>query len=222
MNWKNRKPCEWLPANWAGSKTFAMVDSYTKDQNFRVLRTFERGKASANHLSEGSGKILRGFKNLRGLVSNSSKLKYYLNALSIIALFSIFVSCESTTKSDNIYEEFQPGIYKYSGYDDNDDLFVSGKLRLHFGEDSSLVGSWEMDAVAAGKTDHPHFGQGDLGGGIDNDTLWCNLHPGWRDHNIFLRGYYENGEITGEWSYISFIGYTSGGKFKAKYFSAEE
>ncbi len=166
-------------------------------------------------------KILRGFPNLGGLVSKASKLKQHLTALTIVLLILLFIACESTTKSERIYEEFQPGIYKYSGYNENDDLFVSGKLRIHFGEDSSLVGSWEMDAVA-GKTDHPYFGQGDLGGGIDKDTLWCNLHPGWMDHNIILRGYYENGEITGEWSYISFIGYTSGGKFKATYFSAEE
>lgn len=167
--------------------------------------------------------ILRDFSTLRGLFVKASKFKqfrHHLWALTIVSL--LLITCESTTKSERIYEEFQPGIYKYSGYNDNNDLFVSGKLRLHFGEDSSLVGSWEMEAVAAGKTDHPHFGQGDLGGGIDSDTLWCNLHPGWMDHNIILRGYYENGEITGEWSYISFIGYTSGGKFKATYCSAEE
>lgn len=247
MIWKNKKPCEWSKT-FAMVGSYGEKHPFKGEPVLTSWTPFERCEALENQPSEGSCNTLKlgllsyhrsfvqpsegfndwkipgGFSNLRGLVSKVSKfkqLKQYLKALAIVPMILLFISCESPTKSDNKYEEFQPGIYKYSGYDESGNKFVSGDLHLEF-DDDGLTGNWDMDALLTNYDDHAHIGQGDLVGRIENDTIWCNLHPGWMDHNIVIEGYYENGKIKGEWSYISYFGYTDGGSFKAKYFSAEE
>ena len=132
-------------------------------------------------------------------------------------IFTIYISCANTTKSDSDLEEFQTGNYCYTAYDSNNKKLVNGRIELFFDSDSILKGNWDLSLVNTNIENHPHSGSGEIVGNLNNDTLWLNLHPGWADHNIILKGQYNNGEITGSWSYISFIGLTDGGNFEAEY-----
>lgn len=132
----------------------------------------------------------------------------------------LIISCENSIKSD--LEKFQIGKYLYSAFDTSGHELANGRIELNFDNGNSLKGIWNLSPTKTLYENHPHVGIGNLIGSFNNDTIWVNLHPGWADHNVILKGVYENGQINGSWEYISFVGWTDGGDFEAEYVENED
>ncbi|MBN2280010.1 MAG: hypothetical protein JXQ65_05480 [Candidatus Marinimicrobia bacterium] len=142
--------------------------------------------------------------------------------LYLILFSSILISaCHSSTTSNPGLEEFQAGIYQYSACDSTDVKVLEGTIQLEFDDPMHFKGHWNVKAKKSDWADHPHTGAGHLIGTLKDDSLSINLHPGWVDHNIFLNGIYHDGKIIGKWMYLSYMGWTDGGNFKAEYYDED-
>ncbi|MEM1268927.1 MAG: hypothetical protein AAGI08_02660, partial [Bacteroidota bacterium] len=119
--------------------------------------------------------------------------------------------------------------YAYVARDVDGTPVVSGTLRLVFADGDGartaegVSGTWAFEAAQTGLDEQeigPQLGMGSLEGGIGSDgEIWINLNPGLADNNVFLSGRFtENarGELSGTWSYSTFVGSVAGGTFAAE------
>jgi|TARA_Y100000310_G_scaffold91552_1_gene88948 hypothetical protein len=124
--------------------------------------------------------------------------------------FLIFFSCEE--------ERFEGEPYQYIAYYEKSlRVCAEGTMEFDIGEDSTIIGTWEIEAVEEFSINNigPQTGTGDLSGNIKNGQFFVNLNPNWADNNVFLNGYYGE-EIRGGWSWSTLVGPRSSGGFVIK------
>ncbi len=104
------------------------------------------------------------------------------------------------------------GDYRYTGYDSLGAAIITGTLGFRSVDSTSTRGVWELDGPAGYG---PQIGVGTFEGWIDGGVVTLNLNPGWADNNVFLYGRLAAGVYSGQWDWVTFIGPTYTGSFKA-------
>ncbi len=137
----------------------------------------------------------------------------------LIAALLLPTACDSGDPSDD-------GTYAYQGFDATGALLIEGSLVLDYQEtrDSAspfrITGTWALRQVKAADEVGPQVGEGDLLGTIDADgNIVIQLNPGSADNNVGLGGTFTHGRFDtfeGRWDYVTDIGPTNGGTFKAE------
>ena len=111
------------------------------------------------------------------------------------------------------------GAYFYTAYDSLGTKIVSGILWLQFSSSGSISGSWYLQKTDDNDNIGPQTGRGKLLGSKRDSKIWINLNPDWADNNVHLWGKAEDGAISGDWIFSTFIGATNRGTFTAHTFS---
>ena len=130
--------------------------------------------------------------------------------LIILALGLTQFSCHDLNVSPS-YET----KYQYEAFDNDGKLGVYGLLTINFKDSPDLQGKWEFFSENDSLEMGAQIGEGQLEGSVQGDTISINLHPGYADHNVILHGKIANSSLTGQWSWITFIGPTNQGNFVA-------
>lgn len=97
------------------------------------------------------------------------------------------------------------GVFRYTGFDSSQAVVDRGWLSLSVKDFRSVRGDWMLE----------NTGSGQLAGFLSNDTLYIDLHPQYRDHNLILFGTLRGKYYRGIWSWIGFPGVMSSGTFEA-------
>jgi hypothetical protein len=102
------------------------------------------------------------------------------------------------------------GYFAYTGYESTNVAIDRGWLYLTIKDEAmteppGISGRWSLK----------NSGSGDLAGSLVNDTVWINLHPQFKDHNLILVGRLEGKRYWGIWQWIGFAGVMSKGTFVA-------
>ena len=105
--------------------------------------------------------------------------------------------------------------YSYKAYNSKGDLVVEGTLKLTVTKEGDVSGTWTLAKKGQSDNVGPQVGSGSLSGKRDGSSISINLNPGWADNNVFLNGKIEGTAITGTWSWSTFAGPTSEGRFEA-------
>ncbi|MEJ2635368.1 MAG: hypothetical protein P8184_08760 [Calditrichia bacterium] len=130
--------------------------------------------------------------------------------LMLLFTGSLLFNC-STSQEPLLSSE----TYNYAAWDDANRRIVTGWFRLHFTDSARVTGNWHFQKTANAQNSGPQSGEGRLEGRVQDGTISINLNPDYVDNNVFLIGSYTRFRITGKWQYVSFIGVTSEGDFKA-------
>lgn len=139
-------------------------------------------------------------------------MKKYLMILSLL-FFNLF-SCEKGELSFD-FAPGPPGSFSYFSYDSLGALVVSGWLEFEMSDSVRIEGSWKLDKLVNRDDLGPQVGEGKLIGEIENSSIWIQLNPQFRDHNIGLIGIISNNRIKGKWFWASLPGVTNWGTFTA-------
>lgn len=107
------------------------------------------------------------------------------------------------------------GGFEYRAYDRNNDLVVYGWMTLVRQDSVRITGEWHFAAARKFEYFGPQVGNGKYYGRLKDSEFHINLNPGWVDNNVYLRGAYDSTTIEGEWSWVTFIGLTDKGRFRA-------
>ena len=90
------------------------------------------------------------------------------------------------------------------------------EFTIIYNNSKTFNGNWNFKAVGNLDNPRPQVGTGELIGEIDeNNMVSVDLNPGWADNNAYLNGKFENGVLTGEWSWVGFAGIPEKGTFTA-------
>ncbi|MDH3253001.1 MAG: hypothetical protein OEM41_09435 [Ignavibacteria bacterium] len=107
------------------------------------------------------------------------------------------------------------GTYSYSGYDEKGTLIVTGHITIAVDDSSRITGTWQLKAATPEPPVGPMVGDGTLVGGIEGETIYMDLNPGWADNNVLLLGKRSGRRIIGKWEYVGFPGVIATGSFVA-------
>ena len=138
-----------------------------------------------------------------GLLPNA----YVLIALLILILL---IGCKQTSS-----ETIPGGAYAYTSYDSGGAALVSGWLTIIVSDSTTISGEWHFKSIGSPQRIGPQTGDGKLVGGINNDQVWIELNPQVRNNNLQLNGSLTQGQLAGQWSWISYNGIANQGTFKA-------
>jgi hypothetical protein len=140
--------------------------------------------------------------------------------ISLVVSFAILIFSQGCRDSgDSPVNSLLPGptpsTYDYRAYTSGGTLAVVGTITLQIRDSLSLTGTWANEGVSDLNKIGPQVGAGTLVGKLDGLSISVNLNPGWADNNVILAGSVEADKISGTWTWVSFIGPTSSGKFEA-------
>ena len=139
-------------------------------------------------------------------------MKKYLMIISL--LLCILFSCENGKLSLG-FVPGPPGSFNYISYDSLGTPVVSGWLKFEMTDSVRIEGSWKLEKLVNRDDLGPQVGEGELIGEVENSSIWIELNPQFRDHNLGLVGTISNTRIEGKWYWVSFPGVTNWGTFKA-------
>lgn len=105
--------------------------------------------------------------------------------------------------------------FRYSGYDAQGSLVVTGRLSLAIAT-NMVTGTWSFNPVGQSNDRNPQVGSGQLKGSAKGSHLRLNLNPGWLDNNVWLQGDVSGSRFTGTWDYSTIAGVVAEGKFVAE------
>jgi len=127
-----------------------------------------------------------------------SSLKIFPGVLGLVMMFGCLTDPG----------EFQiDGTYTYVGKKADGSIESTGSFSIWSTSDSTFFGSWVLENVQ---------GDGKLVGWRKDGEVGMDLHPGWRDHNLLLKGTFKVRAISGTWQWVGFGGPMSEGTFEAK------
>ena len=139
-------------------------------------------------------------------------MKIYVIIISL--LLCIFFSCEKD-KSSVGFGPGPSGSFSYLSYDSLGTPVVSGWLTFEMTDSVKIDGSWQLKRLINRDDLGPQFGEGELIGQIEDLSIWMELNPQFRDHNLSLVGTISNSRIEGKWYWVSLPGVTNWGTFRA-------
>ena len=130
-----------------------------------------------------------------------------------LSLMVSFVSCNK--KNGGLVEPVPPGAYSYISYDANGTAIVKGWFTMIYEDSTEITGEWHFETIGNPQNIGPQFGNGELIGGIEQDRVWVELNPQFRDNNLQLTGTIDYNRYFGIWQWISFVGVSNQGTFEA-------
>jgi len=128
-----------------------------------------------------------------------------------VLLFS-FASCKD---DDSLVGPTPPGAYSYTSYDSLGTAIVKGWFRMIHEDSTKIIGNWSFEKIGNPQDIGPQVGAGKLIGGIDQDRVWVELNPQFKDNNLQLIGSITGNKFSGEWMWLSFAGISNHGTFEA-------
>lgn len=140
-------------------------------------------------------------------------MKKRILLLSVLFLTLTFFKCED---DNSVVGPMPGGTYSFTSYDEDGNKLVEGEFSIIYNDSKTFKGDWNFKGVGNLDNPRPQVGTGDLIGEIDeNNVVSIDLNPGWADNNAYLNGKFENGRLTGDWSWIGFVGVEETGTFTA-------
>ena len=137
-----------------------------------------------------------------------------LNSLLIFLFFLQFFACK-TDDSSLGFEPGPPGSYSYSAFDSLGSLIVGGWFILDFVDSTKFEGTWRTESFVDRTDIGPQVGEGKLVGEIYNSSISIELNPQFADNNLNLNGKWNENEFQGTWAWLTYIGASNWGTFKA-------
>ena len=114
-----------------------------------------------------------------------------------------------------------PAVVRYSATSAQGRPLVAGTLQLVAHDDSSVIGTWQIDWVIGADTTAavgPQVGSGTLSGRLSADgSIGLDLNPLFADNNVFLDGAVTTAGLSGTWSWSGIAGPIATGRFDAPY-----
>jgi hypothetical protein len=141
-------------------------------------------------------------------------MKTLVVGIAIVAAALFLCRCEDQGSGTGV-GPVPSGAYRYTSYDTNGVPVVRGWITLVYQDSPLITGEWRLDKIGDPQGIGPQIGSGRLVGSFQNGKLVIELNPQFRDNNLQLVGEFNNGEYKGEWFWISFIGITNRGTFRA-------
>jgi hypothetical protein len=141
-----------------------------------------------------------------------------IHRITVSLLLFILLSCKKDNSTIGIeigFEPGPPGSFSYLSYDSLGSPVVSGWLQFEFTDSVRIKGSWQLKNLTGRSDLGPQTGEGELVGSIKGSSISMELNPGVIDNNLGLSGTLSGTRIEGEWFWISFVGITNWGTFKA-------
>ncbi len=135
-------------------------------------------------------------------------------ALTFLMSLAVLAGCKDSgiAIKDN---EPASGVYQYKAFDPENQVVVVGTLTMTIDDEGLVTGEWALEKQGSFEKTGPQIGAGTLEGSIRKNEIQLNLNPGWADNNVLLSGRFERGAWVGTWSWVTFVGPTSGGSFEA-------
>jgi hypothetical protein len=130
----------------------------------------------------------------------------------LILLFILIFSCE---KDKSIIESGPPGSFTYQSFDTLGNMLVTGWFTFQFVDSVHIEGSWHLEKFSNQNNIGPQIGDGKLKGGTYDSSIWMELNPQFRDNNMHLEGTIYDNRIEGTWAWLTFVGTSNWGTFKA-------
>ena len=137
-----------------------------------------------------------------------------ISVFSIFLLLCLLFSCEKDNSSIG-FEPGPPGSFSYLSYDSLGTPIVSGWLTFEMTDSVRIGGSWQLKKLVNRNDLGPQYGEGELVGQIEESSIWMELNPQFKDHNLGLVGTINDTHIEGKWYWASFPGVTNWGTFRA-------
>jgi len=132
-----------------------------------------------------------------------------------ITLILSFIAIHCNQINNPILSDALGGTYSYVGYDSLSNQIAKGWIKFEFEDSVNIKGNWQVEKTVSTGSYGPQDGNGNLVGDITDTSIYMNLHPNYADNNIILLGEFNGINIEGEWQWITFIGLTNSGTFKA-------
>jgi hypothetical protein len=135
-------------------------------------------------------------------------------SMMLLVAGALLAGCKDSGTAITNHEP-TPGVYLYKASDPDTRVVVTGALTIAIDDKGAVSGEWAFEKIGSFEETGPQTGTGTLGGSIHNNEMLINLNPGWADNNVLLSGRWERGAWRGTWSWVTFVGPTSGGTFEA-------
>ncbi len=129
-------------------------------------------------------------------------------------VLALLLSCEQNV-SETSLTPVPEGAYRYTAYNEKGTLAVKGWLTIEFDDLHQLHGEWHSVEVGDASRMGPQVGDGRLVGSIEDGQIWIELNPEYRDNNVSLTGSLSRSGLKGTWTWSTFVGVTSQGRFEA-------
>ncbi len=131
----------------------------------------------------------------------------------LLALLFSLASCDN--ESDSLVGTTPPGAYSYTSYDSLGTAIVKGWFTMNYKDSVHIIGNWSFEKIDNPQDVGPQVGAGKLIGGIDQDKVWVELNPQFRDDNLQLIGSITGNKFSGKWMWLSYAGISNHGTFEA-------
>ena len=131
-------------------------------------------------------------------------------------LFLLFVlllsNCSESTTGVTPARDF-----KYTAFDSSGEKIVEGRFNFNFQDSTSFSfeGEWHFEKVGNPQNIGPQVGSGSLVANLEGEEIFIDLNPNFADNNVVLTGNYTGNKISGDWTWITFVGETNRGNFEA-------
>jgi hypothetical protein len=124
----------------------------------------------------------------------------------------VFISCDLLLENN---DDVPSGAYSYTASDSLGTVVVEGWFTMVNQGSKEFNGEWHFKKIGDPQNIGPQVGDGELLGFEDSTGVQINLNPQNADNNVILLGEFTGDQYTGEWQWVTFIGPTNKGDFKA-------
>ncbi len=138
-----------------------------------------------------------------------------MQKLLFVVLIALLFSLSSCEDDDSLVGPTPPGAYSYTSYDSLGTAIVKGWFTIVQQDSVQLIGNWSFEKIGNPQDVGPQVGAGKLVGGVDQDRVWVELNPQYKDNNLQLQGSITGNQYSGKWMWISFAGISNHGTFEA-------
>lgn len=130
----------------------------------------------------------------------------------ILALWLLFMACSG---SDSVLGPTpSSGTYSYTGRDASGAEVARGWIKITVQGDTQIGGQWHLESVGTA-SGGPTLGDGQLQGTVEKESVQINLNPQNADNNLLLSGAIREGQLEGQWSWVTIAGVSKTGTFVA-------
>lgn len=134
--------------------------------------------------------------------------------LYLIALFAVISAC--TEKNIITGLDSTGSRYTYIGYDSTGAKIVKGWIEIHITDSAEVSGNWNLSVIGNPQNIGPQTGAGQVSGIIEDEKIFLDLNPNFRDNNVVLFAeFYKSRRMEGQWNFVGFPGVLNYGSFAA-------
>ena len=140
-------------------------------------------------------------------------IKNIRKVIFLFFLVNLILACNEKNPVNGF--KISENSYSYCGYDSLGVQIIEGELTIVFEDSSNLKGNWELAKIGNPVNIGPQVGSGNLTGIYEDDTIYIDFNPNFRDNNVSLSGKIKSDSLIGTWSYSGYPGIINYGSFKA-------